>query len=387
MRLSCMLSSVALITVSFLSPVWSQSAAAAAPELIMEGTGFGSNEAEAVMAAKRDAIEKGIGTTLLSQTEVQNFMVKRDLVISKTVGSVSRFDIITKTQASDGSWEVKIKAVISRSMMRDDLASFQILLESMDKPKVMVVIKENNVGNDEPTNASAEGAIIKFLKSPYEFEIVDQDVVSQVRSDAAKMSDLTGNPAEAAALGRAYGAEVLITGSAIAREAEGMSASLGGMKSVQADVTLKAISCATGRVVATGAGHAAKVHISPNTAGTMALAAAAEKASTDLLKTIIEDWNKQLNNGIQLTLTIKGTGSFKIKGAVLNSLKTMAGVASVNERGWDGTSGILTANISYKGNVQGFCEKADGFKLSPDAGVLAVTGQTASNVNLSVQAK
>lgn len=386
MRLSRLLTATALVFFSSLGFASAQDNAAS-PEMIMEGMGYGSNEAEATMAAKRDAVEKGIGTTLISQTEIQNFMVKKDLVISKTVGSVSRFDIISKNQASDGSWEVKIKAVISKSMMRDDLASFQILLESMDKPKVMVLIKENNVGNDEPTNAAAEGAVIKFLKSPYDFEIVDPDMISQVRADAGKMNALSDNAAEAAALGRSYGAEVLISGSAVAREAEAMAASLGGMKSVQADVTLKAISCATGRVIATGTGHSAKVHISPNTAGTMALAAAAEKASGDLLKTIIEDWNKQLNNGMQLTLTIKGASSFKVKGAILNSLKTMSGVVSINERGWDGASGILTANVSYKGNVQGFCERADGFKLSPDAGVLAVTGQTASNINLSVQAK
>ena len=359
---------------------------ATSPDILQEGIGYGSNEQEAIMAAKRDAVEKGIGTVLLSQTEVQNYMVKKDQIITKTAGSVTKFDILSKKQATDGSFEVSIRATISRSMMRDDLASFHILLESMDKPKVMVVIAENNVGNDQPTNASAEGAIIGFLKSPYDFEIVDPSIVQQVKADATKMAEISGNAAEAAAVGKAAGAEVVISGSAIAREADGMTASLGGMKSVQADVTLRAVSCATGRVIATGTGHGAKVHISPNTAGTQAIALAAEKASKELLRTIIEDWNKQINNGMQLILTVKGVSTFKLKGTVLSTLKSMSDVVSVNERSWDATSAVLVADISYKGNPQGFCEKGDGRAVGT-ANALSVTGQSGANISLQVGAK
>jgi len=38
-----------------------------------EGSGEGANAEEALIAAKRNAIEKGIGTILLSQTEIENF--------------------------------------------------------------------------------------------------------------------------------------------------------------------------------------------------------------------------------------------------------------------------------------------------------------------------
>jgi len=38
-----------------------------------EGSGEGISAEEALLAAKRDAIEKGIGIILLSQTEIENF--------------------------------------------------------------------------------------------------------------------------------------------------------------------------------------------------------------------------------------------------------------------------------------------------------------------------
>lgn len=354
-------------------------------DLTVEGVGLGANEAEAIMAAKRNAVEKGIGMVLISQTEVENFMVKRDKVVTKTLGAVKKYDILSKTRASDNVLEIRISAIISKTMMHSDLAAFHILLESMDKPKVMIIINENNIGNEEPTNMAAENAATDFLKSPYDFDIIDRNVTSIIRSNRQKMANLAGNAAEAASIGAGAGAEVIITGSAISRVAENLSYNLGGMKSVQADVTLKAINCATGRVIASGTGHAAKVHISPNTAGTNAIASASKKAVKGLLNKIIEDWNKQINNGVPLMVSVKGVPTFRIKKAAVQSLQRIPGIASVNERGWNSQSGLLEVDVQYKGNADGFCSKSDGFKLS-SGGSFAVTGQNGTRISLTVQA-
>jgi hypothetical protein len=356
-------------------------------DIVVEGLGLGGNEAEALMAAKRDAVEKGIGTVLLSQTEIENFMMKRDMVITKTMGAVKKYDVISKTQASDGGYEIRINAVISRSTMHDDLAAFHILLESMEKPKVMVIIKENNIGNDEPTNCAAEAAIIKFLKSPYDFDIVDPSIVASIRTSEEKMAKLAGDAASAASIGAMYGAEVVITGNAVSRVAENISYNLGGMKSAQADVTLRAINCTTGRIIASADAHGAKVHISPNTAGTMAISAASTKATKNLLDAIIEDWNKQINNGVPLIVSIKGVSTFREKNAVVQTLKSVPGVVAVHERGWNSESQLLQTDVQYKGNANGFCTKGDGFKMTSGGGSLAVTGQNGTRISLVIQAK
>ncbi len=356
-------------------------------DIVIEGIGRGSNEDEALMAARRNAVEKGIGTILLSQTEIENFMVKRDRVITKTIGAVKKYDILSKSKGSDGMHEIKIKAVISRATLHGDLAAFHILLESMEKPKVMVVIKENNVGNSEPTNRAAETAIIEFLKTPYDFDIVDPSVIAEIRTSEEKMAGVEGDAAAAASLGLMYGAEVIITGNVVSRIAEGMSGKLRGMKSVQADITLRAVNCATGRIIASGDAHGAKVHISPNTAGSIAIKAASRKGSKKLLDAIIADWNKQLNNGLPLTVSIKNVGDFKLKKAVVTSLRSLAGVASVHERGWNSAGKVLQVDIQYKGNADGFCTKSDGHKLTSDNGNFAVTGQNGTRITLSVQSE
>jgi hypothetical protein len=352
----------------------------------VEGQGVGANQNEALTAAKRDAIEKGIGMILLSQTEIENFQVKRDLVLTKTIGAVKSYQILSQVTEADGLLKIKIKATVSKSAMRDDLAAFQILVESMDKPKVMIVINESNIDNDDPGNASAENAITSILKDPYGFEIVDQTIVSTIKSNKQKMASLAGNNAEAAAIGTQFGAEVLITGSAISRRAEALSQSLGGMISVQADVTIKAISCATGRVIASASEHAAKVHISPQTAGTQAIAVAADKCTKKMLDALIKDWQNQANNGMPINITVNNVPTFRVKNNVIQTLKGISGIGGVYERSWNAQSGLLTVDIQYKGNPNGLATRVDGYKLANGGGSLAVTGMNGQEVTLSVQA-
>ena len=77
-------------------------------DIVAEGTGEAASKDEALMAAKRDAVEKGIGMILLSQTEIENFQTKRDQIITKTVGTVKSYELLSETKASDGAITIKI---------------------------------------------------------------------------------------------------------------------------------------------------------------------------------------------------------------------------------------------------------------------------------------
>jgi hypothetical protein len=354
--------------------------------IIAEGSGEGANAEEALIAAKRNAIEKGIGTILLSQTEIENFQVKKDQIITKTMGSVKSYEKISEGKTDVGYYEVKIKAVLSRSSINSDLAAFHILIESMDRPRTMVVIDENNVGTAEPNNSAAETAILQFLKDPYEFDLIDPKASAAIRSSEEKMASIAGDAAAAAHLGSQSGAEVIITGSAVSREAKNMNQSLGGMVSVQADVTLRAINCTTGSIIGTAQAHAAMVHISANTAGTQAITKASQKAIKDLLDRIVKEWQNQQNNGMTLSLTVGGVTTFRLKNDLIQTLTWVPNVSAVHERNWDMQSKLLMVDIQYKGNANGFCTRIDGFKLKSGAGSIAVSGVNGLRVTLQVQA-
>jgi hypothetical protein len=349
------------------------------------GSGVGVNRDEALMAAKRDAIEKGIGMVLLSQTEIENFQLKRDIVITKTFGAVKSYTILSESRSPDSLFKIKIKATLSKDLIHRDLAQLQILIESMNKPKIMVIIDETNTGIIATSNCSSENSIIRFLQDPYGFDLVDQKMIQTIKSNSEKMDSLNGKAPEAAAIANQFGAEVLIMGNAVSRKSDELSQNLGGMVSVGADVTLKAINCTTGRIIGSSSEHAAKVHASPLTAGKQAIEKASEKAAAKLLDAIVKDWQDQLNNGLSLSVTVKGVSTFSLKNTIVNSLKALPGVTSLYERSWNSGSSLLQIDIKYKGNSEGFCSKADGYKLNNANINLSVTGVNGFNISLTAK--
>jgi hypothetical protein len=157
------------------------------------------------------------------------------------------------------------------------------------------------------------------------------------------------------------------------------------MVSVQADVTLRAVNCTNGSILGTAQGHGAKVHISPNTAGSQAITVASQKAMQTLLNSIIKDWQSQVNNGSTISITMTGVSTFRMKNDILTTFQAVSGVSAVRERNWDMQSKVLTLDIQYKGNANGFCTRIDGYKLKSGTGSIAVSGLNGVRVNLAVQ--
>jgi hypothetical protein len=354
--------------------------------LEIEGSGEGADLDLALLAAKRDVIEKGIGAILLSQVEIENFQLKRDLVITKALDAVKSYSILSQSKSSDGQIQIKMKAVLLKNILREDLALLQVSIESMDKPRVMVVVNECNIENNDPGNQAAENAIVTFLQNPYAFDLIDQKTVVSIKNSKQKMAILKDKVIEAAAVGTQYGAEVLIVGTATSKRDDGVEQNLGGMISVQAEVILKAINCSTGKIIGSTTEHATKVHISPQTAGAEAIASAAEKGAKILLDLIIKDWQHQANNGMPLSVLISNVTTSRSKNAIVQTLKGITGVRGVHERNWDTKKNILNIDIQYKGNPNGFSAIIDGYKLKTGGGSLGVTGINGQNIILAAQA-
>jgi hypothetical protein len=105
-----------------------------------------------------------------------------------------------------------------------------------------------------------------------------------------------------------------------------------------------------------------------------------------LLDAIITDWNNQVNNGMSLTVSVQGISTFRQKTAVIATLQSISGVSTVRERSWNSQGALLQADVQYKGNANGFCEKADSFKMSQGGGSILITGVNGNRIDMTVQA-
>jgi len=322
-------------------------------DITVEAEGYGLSKGDALLKAKRNAVEKGIGTVLISQTEVRNFELQRDIILTKTTGSVKKYDVLHEEKQQDDIFYLRIRAVVSLASIKADLLALKILLESMDKPRMMVVIREEN-GN------YAENAILDYLTEK-EFELVDAAVVAVLmqKDDQLIQRAAKGDPLAAARIGASNGAEYVIVGRVTKSLVTSTFLSNSCMKSGQANITAKVVNCSSARIIASKSASGAAVHISED----VAKAKAAEKAAKKLMdrklfEKIVSSFQDMINNGIPLDVIIKNVANFKMQKAAREVLGELSDVVSVNKRSFGG--GQLELSVLYKGNADSFSEAVDG---------------------------
>lgn len=361
--------------------------AVAAQDVEVEAAGWGPTVEAATRAANRAAIEKGVGQVLTSQTEVENFQVKRDLVLTRTVGAVKSSRTVSREQGPDGAWEVHVVALVSKAEIREDLAALGILRAALDFPRVAVLVSETNLGQAVPDGVAEAGLIQAFRERG--FEVVDPSNELRTRRASQISLALGGDAKAAAALGEELGAEVMVVGTASATESDmsGNPAFAGsGMKSTSADLVLKAVDVGSREILASGRGDKAAVHINPRTAGSKAL----ESATRSLVEQqggffdqLTASWQAHANDGMVLRVKIRNVPNYEAGQVLKADLEARDEASTVVVRKL--SEGVLFLDVTWRGTAQDFCSAMDGRKVNRDRNRIAVASQEGKNIVLEVK--
>ncbi len=322
-------------------------------DTLVKAEGFGTTRSDALLKAKRDAVEQGVGLVIISETEVKNFEVKKDVVLTKTIGAVKKYNVLKEEKQPDGVYYIKIEATVALAKIKDDLIALKILLESMDRPRMMVVMREED-------GDYAQSAIVDYL-SEKGFDLVDAAVVAALtqKDDNFIHRATDGDPVAAARIGAENSAEYIIVGKVKKSLASSDFLSSTGMKSGQACITAKVVNCSNARVVASKSASAAAVHTDEELAKMKAVEKAAMKLMDQkLFEKILSSFQDTANNGIVLDIAIKNVVSFKEQKKIKSMLAETPGVVSVNKRCFG--KGRLALSVIYKGDADSFSEAVDG---------------------------
>ncbi len=345
--------SLLMVLTIFLATI---SAAIAGPpggDITIRAEGFGTSKSDALLKAKRNAVEQGIGTVLMSETEVSNFELQKDTVLSKTLGAVKRYHLLQEKQLPDNSFYAEIEAVVSGGGKKAGLAALNILLESMNRPRTMVVMQGD-------PGRTAEIAITNFLTEK-SFELVDPAVTAALMKQNSDFIQAvtSGDPATAARIGTTNGAEYLIIG----QVQQSSRDTAYNMISGQAAITAKVINCSNARVIASASANSAFAHISADIAREKAVEKAAQELlDKKLFEKIITSFQDTVNNGIMFNITISGITRFKMQKAVKDAVNNLSDSISVSRRGFG--NGQLQLTVRYKGDADAFSTALDGMTVN-----------------------
>ncbi len=140
----------------------------------------------AIEDAQKRAVEQAVGIIIDSQTQVENFQLISDKILSQTKGYITRYSVTGERQDS-GLLRVAITADVALSKLSDDLSGIGILMSQMHKPRTMILIAEQNIGRDvnawwtgargETDMSVVENAFMnKFTEKGFEEVDFSQDV-------------------------------------------------------------------------------------------------------------------------------------------------------------------------------------------------------------------
>ncbi len=320
-------------------------------------TGLGSILAGDVSAARdkaiddamRKAVQQALGTNIKSETLVKNFQLVEDRILSWSSGYVTKYDIVREGAGKYGTYEVEMRALVNLNDLKGDDNALAELLDK-ENPRVMVLIAEQNIGDTdrlryfEVDMTSAETAIIDAFRSKG-FEVIDPGQAKANQDHDAILAALEGDAKQAAAIAAAQQAELIVTGKAIAKMAT-TNINLGGMKSCQANITVRVVRAGDARIVATASEHAAHPHIDEFTGGTMAIEKAAKKGGETIIGKVIAEAQKNFYNENSITVQVRGQKDYAELQKFVSTMKHyLRGVKNIYERSNAGGFAVLDVKI------------------------------------------
>lgn len=341
---------------------------------------------DAIEDALRKSLENVMGLLIESETLVENYQLIEDNIYSKTRGYVQKYDVVREGKRNDDLYEVTVNALVKMADLENDLDAIATLIRRKNTPRMMVLIEERNIGDvlgsinyvDADLNTAETAIIDAFMQKGFKF--VDQATVKANLQQAQAAAILEGNVAQAAALGRNVGADVVLTGKALAKATE---VEVYGTKqrSQQASLTARAIRADTGEMLATASAQGAFPHIDDVVGGTKAIQRACDKLAPELIEKILDKWSQDVSSGTTVTLKVKGVSSYAQLTKFKASLKYyVRGIVDVVQRDW--YEGFATLEITMTGNADDLAQRMAGKDI--EGTKVRVIGMTQNSVSVEL---
>lgn len=252
---------------------------------------------KALDEAQRNAVEKAVGVMVTSSTNVENFQVKMDRILSESKGYISTYKIISEKRTGD-NYEVEIEAEISQGKLRDKMTAINLIMVRKAKPRVMLVFTGMT-----SKDSVAEAAMAKYFIAQG-FRLVDARTVKRNKDyerlqDVAEQKTISG-------IAHRYGAEIIIVNTV---EANSNPFQINDLEMNHNKVVIsgKIINGDTGSIITTGAEQKAAPGMKDDFKAL--IDEVATKLARNLVDNVLENWSSELANAAIVKLVVSGLNS------------------------------------------------------------------------------
>lgn len=312
--------------------------------------------------ALRNVVERAAGVMITGSTEVENFQLKMDRILSESKGFVETYQILSEKREGD-NYEVTIEAEVGAGKLQERLKAVDLIMSRKSRPRLLIVFSET-----AQKDALAEAAMSKFFLAKG-FKLVDAMAVKKSLHELNAAVTATDEKA-LAKLTRNYGAEIVLSGSI---EALSNSTTISGIEMCtnKVNVCIKVINGDTGEVITTGCESKSKPGAKGEAAGT--IEEATVKLSRRILDETLERWSTDLSNTTSVKLTVSGLSGYQELQSFKDQLPlAVKGFKGLLQRAY--AEGAVELDLEVRGDVQGI---ADDLAMITEQGrklrIIAVT--------------
>lgn len=319
----------------------------------------------AIDNALRTAVEEKVGVMIASSTEVENFQVKRDQILSESKGFINTYRIISEEKTGD-TFKVTIEADVSDGRLKGRMEALGIIMARMSKPRLMIIFSEN-----AQKDVVAEASMTKYFISQG-FRLVTADTAKR-KKEYERFQATDTDRKEFSSIARRYGAEIIILAKT---DLTSKCFKMGDIEvcSHHVIVSGKVINGDTGEVIATD-----------NKSGKGEVKSITEEVAKDLAKEmkeqILERWSSDLTNMATVKLVVSGLNSYQDMIRFKDLLTTgVKGFKQSYQRSY--VNGELDLDVEIKGNAQSLAD--DVAVMTLDQRKVSIREITQNRVNVSV---
>jgi len=321
---------------------------------------------KALEGALRNAVEKAVGVMVTSHSEVENFELKMDRILSESRGFVNGYTITAENRRGD-QLAIAIEADVGQERLNERWKALQLIMARKAKPRVTLVFSEK-----AQKDAVAEAAMSRYFLSKG-FKLIDSKARERNGGDPALEVNAGEKPV------RSLGAEVVMLG---AVEAESSTFTVSGieMNRNKVTVSVKVVNGDTGEVIATDSKGAA----APGMRGDFRTITeeAAEKLARQMTEEVLEKWSWELANTVTVKLVVTGLDSYESLQQFKSMLATeVRGFKEVQQRSYG--AGEAELDVEMRGNSRSLADDLALVVLNRKR--IKILGFTANRVDAGFQ--
>jgi hypothetical protein len=358
---------VAAVLLCGVSAVWAQTKVRAEGIAVISNNRVDIAREKALDGALRSAVEKVVGVMVSSTSEVENFELKMDRILSESKGFITNYQIISEKRQGD-QFEVAVEAEVGRDRLKERMEAVSLIMTRKSKPRIMLLFTER-----AQKDAVAEAAMSRYFMGKG-FKLVDADILRRQGGGSL--------PSDLKAVGRLagqQGAEIVMVGSV---EAATTSFNVGGieMHSNKVTVSVKVINGDTGEVITTDS----KGGSAPGMQGDLKKITedAAEKLARQMMDEVLEKWSSELTNTMTVKLIVSGLDSYEALQQFKDLLSTdVKGFREVQQRSY--SRGEAELDVEMRGNSRSLAD--DLMAMTLNRKKVKILGITANRVDAGIQ--